>query len=457
MKILIFLLTTLFFTTKQNDEDILELNEDSFKTLVEGNEYSLIFFYKTPCKVCDEFTEILKEVKSKTQSLATQVEIAKMNCDKSKIDECGSKLAMKFYNRREAENYGGGRTSPSIFSWLLSRVGGKIEQLQTKDEYVQLSKYVRFLVLLIGNDEQKLEIFKFTTKRFLGELTFAQCKNCEGENADVIVFSKKTGSRNEYSFKNDLNKTELINFINEHTLPLIMPVDFKSLKYIFQENHPALFLIREGSAYESAKLDTIFTKIAPQVKDMKLQPVLTDIVGQEEIHFKNRFKIKNEDLPLVVIYDTRYPSARSYRMNATINEENILQHVKDWQEGTAKRFVLSQSIPDNKNKQIIEIVGDTYNDFVNDTSKQLLLLVYAPPDPLSKKFNDFFEQAAVKLKDNPNIVLARYNGFENELFDIPEKFPQVLLWNSNKRTEFIQYLGEDKFEQFMEFLGENLK
>jgi len=233
-----------------------------------------------------------------------------------------------------------------------------------------------------------------------------------------------------------------------------MTFDMRAAKYIFEEHNPGIFIYREKSNFDSTKYDEILLKIAPFVKG-KLQPVISDVVDVMENKLSELVGIKAQDLPLVMIHDTQGKLTKSYKMDNTleITEENILNFYKDWRDSKLERHIKSKEIPTNQTDSTYILVGKTLEENVNNTEKDVVVIFYAPWCKHCKEFMPIFDNLSKKLKNLPNLMMAKFDAHYNEASLISvQYYPTVVMWKADDKSNPIIFSEERNEENLLKFL-----
>jgi len=91
--------------------------------------------------------------------------------------------------------------------------------------------------------------------------------------------------------------------------------------------------------------------------------------------------------------------------------QSITEFVDQVAEEKFNPIIKSQPIPETQGALKI-VVAKNYNEIVEDESKDVFLLHYAPWDMFSKKYLKLFEQLAEQVT-HPDLVIAKYDGTAN--------------------------------------------
>jgi protein disulfide-isomerase A1 len=111
-------------------------------------------------------------------------------------------------------------------------------------------------------------------------------------------------------------------------------------------------------------------------------------------------------------------------------------------------FVKSEPTPvQNGNEAVKVVVGNTFNETVLNSDKDVFLKIYAPWCGHCKSLAPVWEQLGESVV-SPNVVIAKMDMTMNDLPNLDVKvkgFPTILLFKA-KTNEIVEYQGDRSFE-----------
>ena len=69
---------------------------------------------------------------------------------------------------------------------------------------------------------------------------------------------------------------------------------------------------------------------------------------------------------------------KKYNHEGALSAEALLKFYEDYLEGKLQPFYRSEPIPESNNEPVKVVVGKTFNEIVNDNTKDVLVEFYAP-------------------------------------------------------------------------------
>jgi len=455
--ILSALVCSVFTAEVTEDDGVLVLTDSNFDEQISKHQFLLVEFYAPWCghckKLAPEYAAAAKTLRSENLYLAKVDSTQEKEI--SKRFEIGGYPTLKFFINGRPMDYEGGRTSNEIVNWIRKKTGPASRQLNTPSEVQELQSRSEVLVVFLGESTHPSFLVYEATAKGFDDLTFVHCGSEEcatqfnAQRNSVVILKKFDEGRNDLpeGFTTDRLKT----FIDSNASPTVMKFDEKSAQLIFGKSTPGLFLYRDSNSENTAALDAVFNAVAKRVKG-KLQSVVTDIKVGLETRLAEYIGVTAQDLPSVRIADTRSELTK-YNMQGEITEENILQFVSQWENGSLRPHLKSEPVPERQEGDVIVVVGNSFNEIVMDDSKDVLVEFYAPWCGHCKKLTPIYEELAKKLKHNRSLVIAKVDSTLNEVEQVHIKgFPTIKFFPGGKKNSPLDYDGERTVEGFTKWL-----
>lgn len=116
----------------------------------------------------------------------------------------------------------------------------------------------------------------------------------------------------------------------------------------------------------------------------------------------------------------------------------------------------SAEIPESNDEPVKVVVGKTFRDIVLNTDKDVLVEFYAPWCGHCKTLAPHYEEAARRLSNNPNIIIAKVDSTENEVAEVDiQGFPTLKFWGKDKSQGPIDYTGERTADGIVNWLKDH--
>lgn len=124
--------------------------------------------------------------------------------------------------------------------------------------------------------------------------------------------------------------------------------------------------------------------------------------------------------------------------------------------GNLKPVIKSQPIPKSNDGPVKVVVGKSFDDIVMDTSKDVLIELYAPWCGHCKALEPVFKKVGKHFKDNKNVAIAKMDATAN---DVPtgftaEGFPTIYFATAKDKKNPIKFEGQRQLDDFIKFVNE---
>ena len=461
--IIIFISLITFLICVENfplDNNVITLTDTTYEKALKQYLNLFLYFYAPWCGHCKSFTPEYE----KAANILKEENIYLAKIDGSTQKKAAQQFKVNGYpsifflmKGNEPIEFEGGRTSRELINWVRKKTGKAILFFNEKSEIEQFKKENEICLIYFGDDENDIKIFE-KASILIQDFPFAVVKS---EKLIKKYSQKKTVSLFKHfdEKKNELKKIDIetINeFVKKYALPKVMVFNDKSVQFIFQKKNPAIVLYADNKSSYWNKYGNIMIEISEKI-NRKLAVVLTDIKEGISVKLAEYVGIKEKDLPLVSILDTR-KDFKKYIMNKDINVQNILEFIEKWEKNELKRQLKSENKPKINNGNIFIIVGKTFEKEVINNDKDVILLFYAPWCHHCKELAPIYEDVGKRLKNkNPKLLIAKIDGSENEVESITiSVFPTIMFFPGNKKSKNpIEYRGKRTTEDIISFIKKN--
>ena len=437
------------------DNETIILTDSSIEKAISQFQNLMIYFYAPWCGHCKtfepEYQKSSKILKKENIYLA-KIDSSNNNLSAQKYKINGFPTILFFKNGVPFE-FEGARSSRALIIWGRKKAGIPIQLLNTKEDIENFKSNNDICLIYFGNIEEEIKKFS-DVSMMIEEYPFAVVTNITlikiYTNTGTIVLFKHFDEK-KVELK-DFNKKKIIDFIQENALPKVMFFNDKSAQYIFQKKHPALILFEKSDSQDWNYYGSIMAQVSEKIRG-KIIVVMTDIKEGISSRLADYVGIKEKDLPLISILDTR-KDFKKYIMKGDINYDNIIKFFHDWEKNKLKRALKSEKEPKDNNNIVRVIVGTTFEKEVINNDKDIMIIFYAPWCNHCKEFMPKYEEAAKRLKENDKLIFAKIDGSANEVESIAiSGFPTLFFFPGNKKNEKpIQYNGKRTTEDLIKFI-----
>ena len=438
------------------DNDVITLTDFSYEKALDQYNYLMIYFYAPWCAHCKHFDS---EYQQAAKILAEEnIYLAKIDgstekkvTQKYKIN--GYPSVLFFIKGNEPIDFDG-RTSKELINWVRKKAGNAILYFSEKEEIKKFKEDNEICLIYFGDDESDIKTFEKASKLIV-DFPFAVVKDEKlikkyTQKGTILLYKHFDEKKNELK---KINLESINEFVKKYALPKVMVFNDKTVQFVFQKKNPALVLYSDNKSLNWNRYGNILISVSEKI-NRKLVVVITDIKEGIAARLADYVGIKERDLPLVSILDTR-KDFKKYNMEGDITVENILEFIEKWEKNELKRQLKSENEPKINNGNVYVVVGKTFDKEVINNDKDVMLLFYAPWCTHCKELSPKYEEVGKRLKGkNPKLLIAKIDGSENEVESIPiTAFPTLYFFQGNKKNKSpMEYKGKRETEDIIEFI-----
>jgi protein disulfide-isomerase A1 len=139
---------------------------------------------------------------------------------------------------------------------------------------------------------------------------------------------------------------------------------------------------------------------------------------------------------------------------AALSVDAIGTWIDDVTAGRAAPHLKSEEPPAEQGDNVV-IVGKEYAKIVKDASKDVLVKYYAPWCGHCKKLAPVWEELATAYKDEPNLVIGKFDATANEADGVQIQGYPTLIFYPKDNKEGVKFEGERDLESIKKWLADN--
>ncbi|XP_059050936.1 protein disulfide-isomerase A3 [Achroia grisella] len=464
----IILLLGIIYLCKAAEEDVLDLTDSDFSTVVGQHDTALVMFYAPWCGHCKRLKPEYAVAAGILKNDDTPVALAKVDCTEGGKSTCekfsvSGYPTLKIFRKGElSQEYNGPRESNGIVKYMRAQVGPSSRELQT------VAEYEAFLgkedIVVVGFFEKETDLkgeFLKTADKMREEITFGHSTVKEvlakaGYKDNVVLFRPK----------------RLQNKFEESFVVYSGEPETYSLKAFIKENYHGLVGIRQkdnipdfGNPLVVAYYDVDYVK-NPKGTNYWRNRVLKVAKELSEVNFavsdKDDFThelndygidFAKGDKPVVAGRDA---DGNKFVMTEEFSIENLLAFTKDLVDGKLEPFIKSEPLPENNDGPVKVAVGKNFKELVTDSGRDALVEFYAPWCGHCQKLAPVWEELGTKLANEDVDIIkidATANDWPKAQFDV-SGFPTIFWKPKDKSQKPVRYNGGRALEDFLKYVSE---
>ncbi|XP_022993428.1 protein disulfide-isomerase 5-2-like [Cucurbita maxima] len=294
------------------DGKVLELDESNFDLAISSFSYILVDFYAPWCGHCKRLSPELDAAAPQLAKLKEPVVLAKVNADKftglAKKYDVDAYPTIKIFMHGIPADYYGPRKAELIVRYLKKFVAPDVSILESDssiNEFVEAAGPYFPIYLGFGLDESVISKFAINYKK---KAWFSVAK---GFSEDIMVsydFDKvpalvsiHPSYNNERSiFYGPFEEQFLEEFIKQSMLPLVLPINYDTLKLLKDDERKiALTIVEDEDDDQTKNLITLLKAAASANREL----VFAYVGSKQWGEFTDSFGDKKTTLPKMVIWD----------------------------------------------------------------------------------------------------------------------------------------------------------
>ncbi|KAM9738412.1 protein disulfide-isomerase A3-like [Menidia menidia] len=464
-------LLSCFPVAMSSRRDVLELGDSDFDYLAAEHETMLVKFYAPWCGHCKKLAPEFEKAAAK---LKGSVQLAKVDCTAqsetcSRFGVTGYPSLKIFRYGKDSAPYDGPRSADGIYQYMKKQTGPDSVHLKTKEAFHSfVNNYDASIVgVFSGSDSSGLAEFLKAAGLLREQFRFAHITDmqiAEGHSIDtesVLLFRPpRLSSKFEDSvvvFKDFLTISSLRRFIRDHI--------YGVCPHMTMENRDRLRVRDLLTAYYD--LDYHHNVRGSNYWRNRVLKVGSKYTGRGlmfSVANKKDFLVELEDeyglgmsdggeLPFVTIR-TKLGHKYIMREEFTRDGQSLERFLEDYFAGNLKRYIKSEPVPEKNTAAVKKVVAESFDDIVNDPSKDVLIQFYSPTCPHCKKLEPVYRELAETLYAEKNLVIAKMNAVDNDIplgYDV-QGYPTFYFALAGKKDEPIRYQGTRELKDFLKFL-----
>ncbi|KAK3739455.1 hypothetical protein QZH41_017293 [Actinostola sp. cb2023] len=453
---------------------VLTLTTHNFYETINKESLVLVEFYAPWCGHCKSLAPEYEKAAQELQENDPPITLAKVDAtvepDLAKKYDVQGYPTLKVFRNGKPSEYKGERNQYAISEYMRKQVGPSSRLLSSLKVVLHLMKEkddVTIIGFFDNQDDKLLEQYLAANNDIRDDYTFAHtfdsaAKQHYGIKKSSIVLFQPARFQSKYEPKyfvfegKDATPDNLQAFYKEKMVPLVGQINAHDQDKKYSARPLCVVYYDVNFGFENRVVTQLWrSKVLEVAKDHRY---MTFAIASEE-----DFADKLKDLGLdetgeeisVGCFDVE---GRRYRMDPEeeFSEESFREFVEEFKAGNLKPIIKSQPAPKKNDGPVKIVVGKTFDEIVRDSSKDVLIELYAPWCGHCKSLEPIYKKLGKHFKDNKNIVIAKMDATAN---DVPkdflaEGFPTIYFSASKDKETPVKYQGERQLDDFIKFLND---
>jgi len=447
-------------------EDVVELTDSTFQSEVEGKDIILVEFFAPWCGHCKRLAPEYEKAATALKNNDPPVTLAKVDCTEAGKESC-SKYGvsgyptLKIFRDGTPSEYDGPRQADGIINYMRKQSGpASVElkdiahfekKLQTAEDNIVVGFFSgetnlgkNFLKAAAQNREDY--VFAHTNDAAL-------CAEAAHTDSVVMFRPKHLHAKfepTEYVLDDASSDTSaIVSFLKSKAVGLVGQVNpTNGAKF----NTPLITAYYNVDWKRNAKGSKYWRNRVARVAK-KLPAVNFAIASKSDFSREMGdwgFDLDKDEVHVV----GKNEKGQVFLMEDSFSVENLEKFANAFNDGQLKPYIKSESVPESNDGPVKVVVGETFEELVNDPTKDVLIEFYAPWCGHCKSLEPKYNELGEKLKHVKDIVIAKMDSTAND--SPPEYqvsgFPTIYFKPMGTNPKPKKYEGGREVNDFIDYL-----
>mmetsp|Transcript_12555 Transcript_12555/g.17449 ORF Transcript_12555/g.17449 Transcript_12555/m.17449 type:complete len:457 (-) Transcript_12555:283-1653(-) len=426
--------------------EVKVLTTKNFDETIKDNQNVLVEFYAPWCGHCKRLAPEYDAASLKLKD--EDVVLAKV--DATEESELGQKYEVRGYptliwfKNGKSKEYDGGRTSDTIVSWVMKKIGPVLTEVDSAASVEEFKKKSDAVVVayLTGDDVATLKEAAESLDNpvaIIKDEAVAKEAGVEG----IVVF--KTFDEGKVAYSGDMKAADIMKFVSGESIPLVMT--WKDNQEMMGKIEAPLFF----SGHDGSDVEKLHESMKKAAKPYKGEFLFYSVDTTEKANGR-LLEFFGLETGKTVIFSQA--DRKKYFHDDVSTLSTFLEGYKA---GTLTPTYKSEEIPEDNSAPVTVLVGKNFDAIVKDSKKDVLVEFYAPWCGHCKSLAPTYDKLGEHYKDDDNIVIAKMDSTANEVSE-PEVrgFPTLYFFPADNKAGVKYEAGRD-LEDFISYIDENRK
>jgi len=451
--------------------DVLTLTDSNFESRLAGVDLALVKFYAPWCGHCKKIAPEFEKAATVLKDNDPPVTLAEVDCTAEGKEICNKQgvsgyPTLKAFKRGEKTfDYEGPRDADGIVKHMRSKAGPNSKQLLSVADAEKFLENLEHAIIGFFNEENSDENDRFQqlAAALSDDFRFAHTFSSEVrdkfdvQNTLAIFRPVRLQTKLEPArlvYGGDFQLSALKEWVNRNIHGL---VGHRTTSNSDQFTSPLVVVYYDidyaknpkGSNYWRNRVIKVAKKTADSGKSVTFAVSNVDDFNHELSEYGLS---SSGDKPVVA---ARNAAEEKFVMQEDFSPENLEQFVEQFLAGQLTPYLKSEPVPSTNDGPVKVVVASTFNEIVNDPTKDVLIEFYAPWCGHCKSLAPKYDELAEKLKGEQDIVIAKMDATANDVpksFDV-RGFPTIYFAPKGSKQSPKSYEGGREVDDFIKYLA----
>ncbi|PNY07374.1 protein disulfide-isomerase-like [Trifolium pratense] len=468
--LLVFVPSQISAEESEGKEFVLTLDNTNFHDTISKHDFIVVEFYAPWCGHCKKLAPEYEKAASILSSHETPIVLAKVDANEEKNRDLASEYDVKGFptikilrnGGKNVQEYKGPREADGIVEYLKKQSGPASTEIKSADEASAFIGENKVVIIGVFPKFSGEEFNNFTAlaEKLRSDYDFGHTLEAKhlpkGESSvsgPVVRLFKPFDELFVDSKEFDVEALE--KFIEESSIPVVTifnnePSNHPFVVKFFNTPNAKAMLFINFTAEGAESFKSKYRETAELYKQQGISFLIGDVESSQGAF--QYFGLKEDQVPLIIIQHN--DGKKFFKPNLV--PDHLATWLKAYKDGNVAPFVKSEPIPETNNEPVKVVVGETLQDIVFNSGKNVLLEFYAPWCGHCKQLAPILDEVAVSLQKDADVVIAKLDATAN---DIPSDTFEVqgypTLYFRSASGKISQYDGGRTKEDIIEFIEKN--
>jgi len=268
----------------------------------------------------------------------------------------------------------------------------------------------------------------------------------------VVLFKKFDEGKNVLAAADFATLSE---FILKNSVPLIDEIGPHNYKHYAEAGLPLAYVFVDLTV--EGQKDQNVNAIRSIAESTKGKILWVYIDWSKYAKHAERLGLSGKVVPAVALENLSEGTHYAFDETATVDTAGIEAWVNKFLNGQLEPTVRSEEIPESNDGPVKVVVAKSFDQIVNDNTKDVLVEFYAPWCGHCKQLAPIFDQVGEALKGVSSVVVAKIDATANDVNPTLgiRGFPTLKLFPANDKKSPIDYEGDRTKEDLIKFIKDN--
>nr|AFK34272.1 unknown [Medicago truncatula] len=451
-------------------EFVLTLDNTNLHDTVKKHDFIVVEFYAPWCGHCKKLAPEYEKAASILSTHEPPVVLAKVDANEEHNKDLASENDVKGFptikifrnGGKNIQEYKGPREADGIVEYLKKQSGPASTEIKSADDataFVGDNKVVIVGVFPKFSGEE-YDNFIALAEKLRSDYDFGHTLNAKhlpkGDSSVSGPVVRLFKPFDELSVDSkDFNVEALEKFIEESSIPIVTvfnnePSNHPFVVKFFNTPNAKAMLFINFTAEGAESFKSKYHEIAEQYKQQGVSFLVGDVESSQGAF--QYFGLKEDQVPLIIIQHN--DGKKFFKPNLELDQ--LPTWLKAYKDGKVEPFVKSEPIPETNNEPVKVVVGQTLEDIVFKSGKNVLIEFYAPWCGHCKQLAPILDEVAVSFQSDADVVIAKLdataNGIPTDTFEV-QGYPTLYFRSASGKLS--QYDGGRTKEDIIEFIEKN--